>query len=167
MAVFQGRLYLARNTTSGTGVRGPQLFVCDPEKTGASADCDPGDWSLVAPNSTGDTLLTQFNDPDNTSLSLLVATATALYVGFDNASRGVVLLRASMANPVTRAGFMGKGGCSAAQSPAGCEGLGGSGLGVGATRIFDGEVLGASGIESVYLTAGDGTGPAGLFRLRD
>jgi hypothetical protein len=168
LAVFQGRLYLARNTTNSTGVRGPQLFVCGPERTGSTVDCDPGDWSLVAPNSTGDTQLTQFNDPDNVSLSLLVATTNALYVGFDNASRGVVLLRAPTAAPLSRDDFKGAAGCSATQFPAGgCEGLGGNGLGVNVTRIFDGKALGASGTEAVYLTAGDGTGPAGFFRLVD
>ena len=167
LAVFQGKLYLARNTTSSTGVRGPQLFVCGPEKAGSTLDCDPGDWSLVAPNSTGDTQLTQFNDPDNVSLSLLVATANALYVGFDNASRGVVLLRAPTAAPVSRDDFKGREGCSAAQYPSACVGLAGNGLGAGATRIFDGKVLGASGGELVFLTAGDGIGPAGLYRLVD
>ncbi|AKJ04526.1 Flagellar hook-length control protein FliK [Archangium gephyra] len=167
LAVFQGKLYLARNTTSPAGVRGPQLFVCGPERTGSTTDCDPGDWSLVAPNSTGDTLLTQFNDPDNVSLSLLVATANALYVGFDNASRGVVLLRAPTAAPVSRDDFKGREGCSAAQFPSTCEGLAGNGLGAGATRIFDGKVLGASTGERIYLTAGNGVGPAGLYRLVD
>jgi hypothetical protein len=164
LAVFQGRLYLARNTTSTSGVRGPQLFVCNPEKTGASADCDPGDWSLVAPNSTGDTQLTQFNDPENVSLSLLVATANALYVGFDNASRGVVVLRASTPAPVSREDFQGRTGCSAAQFPTGCEGLAGNGLGAGVTRIFDGKAIGTG---AIYLTAGNGTAPAGLFRMLD
>jgi hypothetical protein len=46
-------------------------------------------------------------------------------------------------------------------------GLAGNGLGAGATRIFDGKVLGASGGELVFLTAGDGIGPAGLYRLVD
>ncbi|QRK07057.1 hypothetical protein JQX13_44570 [Archangium violaceum] len=165
LAVFQGRLYLARNISSPAGVKGAQLFVCGPERTGSLTDCDPGDWSLVAPNSTGDTLLTQFNDPGNVSLSLLVATTKALYVGFDNGERGVVLLRAVTAAPLNRDDFKGMGDCSAAQYPAGCEGLGGNGLGVGATRVFDGRTIGGTG--SVYLTAGDGTGPAGLFRLQD
>ncbi|KFA92596.1 hypothetical protein [Archangium violaceum] len=167
LAVFQGKLYLARNTTSSSGVRGPQLFVCGPEKTGSTTDCDPGDWSLVAPNSTGDTQLTQFNDPGNVSMSLLVATANALYVGFDNASRGAVLLRAFTAAPINRDDFKGREGCSAAQFPASCEGLAGNGLGAGATRFFDGKALGASGSESVYLTAGNGLGAARLYRVTD
>ncbi|WP_375765457.1 hypothetical protein NR798_27510 [Archangium gephyra] len=164
LAVFQGKLYLARNTTSTAGVKGPQLFVCNPDRTGTTLDCDPGDWSLVAPNTTGDTQFTQFNDPDNASISLLVATANALYVGFDNASRGAVVLRTSTTAPISRGDFTGKEVCSAALFPTGCEGLGGNGLGAGATRIFDGKALGTG---SLYLTAGNGTGPAGLYRLVD
>jgi hypothetical protein len=164
MAVFQGRLYLARNTTVG-----PQLFMCTPGTTGSTTDCDPGDWSLVAANSTGNTQLSQFDEPDNTALSLLMATPRSLFVGFNNSTKGVVVLRSSGATPVptARADFVGKGGCSAAQLATGCEGVGGNGLGAGATRLFDGVVAGDSGSESLYLTAGNGTGPAGLYRLPD
>ncbi|MGZ3460012.1 MAG: hypothetical protein ACXU86_16080, partial [Archangium sp.] len=123
--------------------------------------------SLVAPNSTGDTQLTQFDDSANTALSLLVATPRSLFVGFDNGSRGAVVFRTSVALPASRSDFTGALGCSAAQYPAGCAGVGGNGLGAGATRLFDAKVIGPTGSESVYLTAGDGTGPAGLFRLLD
>ena len=49
-----------------------------------ATQCDPGDWSLIAANSSGDTQLSQFNNPNNTHISLLAATQTHLYVGFDN-----------------------------------------------------------------------------------
>ncbi|HEY0096263.1 MAG TPA: hypothetical protein VGB96_18180, partial [Archangium sp.] len=159
LAVFQGRLYLARNTTVG-----PQLFACDPAKTGSATDCDPDDWALVAANSTGGSQLTQFDNPANTALSLLVATSRSLFVGFDNGTQGVVVLRTSHPQPALRSDFTGADECSAAQHPAGCEGLGGSGLGEGVTRIFDGKALGTG---TVYLTAGTGSGPAGLYRLVD
>ncbi|MFL5358667.1 hypothetical protein [Archangium sp.] len=164
MAVFQGRLYLARNTTVG-----PQLFMCTPGTSGSTTDCDPGDWSLVAANSTGNTQLTQFDEPGNTALSLLMATSRSLFVGFNNGTKGAVVLRSSGAPPIPTASadFVGKEGCSAAQLAAGCEGVGGNGLGAGATRLFDGVVAGAAGSESLYLTAGDGTGPVGLYRLPD
>ena len=136
-------------------------------RPGSSTDCDPGDWSLVAPNSTGDTQLTQFDDSANAALSLLVATPRLLFVGFDNGSRGVEVWRTSVPLPASRSDFTGALGCSAAQSPAGCEGVGGNGLGAGAMRLFDAQVVGAPGTESVYLTAGDGAGPVGLFRLLD
>ncbi|WP_257447204.1 hypothetical protein [Archangium lipolyticum] len=162
LAVFQGRLYFARNTTVG-----PQLFACDPAGTGSSKDCDPGDWSLVAANSTGDPLLTQFDNPANTALSLLVATSRSLFVGFDNGTQGAVVLRTSQARPAQRSEFTGMEGCSAAQHPTGCAGLEGSGLGVGATRLFDGVAFGPAGDEAACFTAGTGTGPVRLFRLRD
>lgn len=164
MAVFQGRLYLARNTTVG-----PQLFMCTPGTTGSPTDCDPGDWSLVAANSTGNTQLSQFDEPGNTALSLLKATSRSLFVGFNNGTKGAVVLRSSGATPIptARGDFVGTGGCSAAQLASGCEGVGGNGLGAGATRLFDGVVAGATGFESLYLTAGNGTGPAGLYRLPD
>jgi hypothetical protein len=132
-------------------------------------DCDAGDWSLVAANSTGTTPLTQFDDAGNTAISLLVATPRSLFVGFNNAAKGVVVLRTSAAAAATRADFVGKDGCSAAQLSAGCQGLGGYGLGQGAavSRLFDGVVTGATGSESLYLTAGNGTGPVGLYRLMD
>jgi hypothetical protein len=164
MAVFQGRLYLARNTTVG-----PQLFMCTPGTSGSTTDCDPGDWSLVAANSTGNTLLSQFDEPGNTALSLLMATPRSLFVGFNNGTKGAVVLRSSGATPVPTASadFVGKDGCSATQLAAGCAGVGGNGLGTGATRLFDGVVAGAADSESLYLTAGDGTGPVGLYRLPD
>jgi hypothetical protein len=162
MAVFQGRLYLARNTAVG-----PQLFACDPSRTAPAADCDPGDWSLVVPNSAGDTLLTQFDDPANSSVSSLAATASHLYVGFDNSTRGAVLLRTSAATPRTQADFQGRDGCSAASRATGCEGLGGDGLGVGASRFFDALAQEEDGTGAVYLTAGDGAGPVRVFRVAD
>ena len=162
MAVFQGRLYLARNT-----LEGPQLFTCTPAKTAPAEHCDPGDWSLVAPNTTlSDTQLTQFNNPGNQAISLLVATAQHLYVGFDN-PQGFVLLRTAVAAPATVADFQGAGGCSASQHPTGCAGLGGNGLGAGVTRVFQGLVVHLGTTESVYLTAGTGSGPVRVFRITE
>jgi hypothetical protein len=162
MAVFQGRLYLARNT-----LQGPQLFACSPAKTAPVEHCDSEDWSLVAPNTRlSDSQLTQFNNPDNQSLSLLVATARHLYVGFDN-PQGLVLLRTASATPATVADFQGVAGCSATLHPQGCAGLGGSGLGAGATRVFHGLAVDLGSTEAVYLTAGTGSGPVSVFRLTE
>ena len=71
--------------------------------TGSTTECDPGDWSLVAANSTGNTLLTQFDEPGNTALSLLMATSRSLFVGFNNGTKGAVVLRSSGATPVPTA----------------------------------------------------------------
>ena len=162
-AAFGGRLYAARNTTSG-----PQLWGCDPALSGAAGTCEPNDWSLVAPNSTGDVLLTQFNDPGNTRVTLLAATATHLYVGFNNGARGVMLFRTASPAPASPADFSGTAGCSAALSPASCEGFGLAGLGGGAlvTRIYSAIVLPYGGSEYLYLVAGDGVGAVRVFRVQ-
>jgi hypothetical protein len=160
LAVFKGRLYMARNT-----LEGPQLFACAPEKTAPANDCDPGDWSLVAPNTRlSDSQLTQFSNPGNQSLSLLVATAQYLYVGFDN-PQGLVLLRTASAAPATEADFQGGGGCSATQHPQGCAGLSGNGLGADVTRVFQGLAVELGSTGAVYLTAGTGSGPVSVFRI--
>ncbi len=168
MAVFGGRLYLARNTTAG-----PQLLVCTPATGGAPTQCDPGDWALVAPNTLApmDKLLTQFDNPANTSLALLVATGKHLYVGFNNASQGVVLLRSEGTAPSTQADFRGTRGCLASQhASGGCAGLGGNGLGVATPRVshlFDGVALTFGGADFVYVTAGDGSAAVRVFRVVD
>jgi hypothetical protein len=46
-------------------------------------------------------------------------------------------------------------------------GLGGNGLGVGATRIFDGVASSLGGTEALYLTAGNGSSAVRLFRTMD
>jgi hypothetical protein len=163
LAVFKGRLYAGRNTTTG-----PQLWACTPGADGAKDLCDPGDWTLVAANSTGDGSLSQFDNPDNTRISLVSATADHLYVGFDNAKQGLVVFRSNSTAPGARSDFEGESGCPASAHPATCEGLGGNGLGsAGNTRVLHGVALGFSGKDYVYLVAGDGTGPVKVFRIRD
>jgi len=156
MAVLGGRLYAARNTTAG-----PQLWACSP---GADLVCDPPDWSLLAPNDLGDTTLSQFNDPQNTRITLLAATSTRLYVGYNNTA-GLVLYRSRVNPPASRADFEGTAGCDASLAPSSCDGLGGRGLGAGATRIFDGRVIASGGKDYVYLTAGNGSTGFRVYRL--
>jgi hypothetical protein len=102
MASFKGRLYAARNTTAG-----PQLWGCNPATGGSATDCDPGDWFLVAANSSGDLQLSQFNNPGSTRIALLAATPDFLYVGYDNPS-GIQVFRTSSATPLARADFEGE-----------------------------------------------------------
>jgi len=156
LAVLGGKLYAARNTTAG-----PQLWVCAP---GPNLACDPPDWTLLAPNDVGDPTLSQFDDPQNAAVTLLVATSTRLYVGYNNAS-GLVLYRSRGNAPSSRADFEGAGSCDASTAPASCDGLGGRGLGVGATRIFDGRALTYGGTDYVYLTAGTGNAGFKVYRL--
>jgi hypothetical protein len=156
VAIWNGRLYAARNTTAG-----PQLWVCDP---GADGECASGDWQLVAPNVKLDRALTQFDDGGNKTISLLAATASHLYVGFDNAA-GVQLYRAATATPINQGDFAGAAGCNAAQHASGCAGIGGAGLGAGATRFFDGKALTFPSGEQLFVSAGDGAAAARLFRF--
>jgi hypothetical protein len=151
-AVFGGQLFVARNTTAG-----PQLWTCSP----SGGKCSSGDWSLVAPNSSGDTQLTQFNDTTLTSITMLVATSSYLYVGFDSAS-GVQVFRTTNPAVTTRAGFEGQNGCAASNHPASCTGYGGAGLGdVANTRIFDAKAIASS----VWLTTGSGSNAVALVEL--
>lgn len=149
MAVFQGRLYAARNTSDG-----PQLWGCDPQAAGSSNDCDAGDWFLIAPNTTGDSDLTQFNNPNNDDIGFLAATSTSLYVGFNNNTDGVVVFRAITAAPVNRGDFLGAGDCSAGAHPATCVGVGENGFGNSMVGFADGVSLDFGTTEGVYVTVG-------------
>jgi hypothetical protein len=138
---YGGRLYAARNT-----IAGPQLWACAP---GADGVCDPGDWSFIAPNGSGDAQLTQFDDPASSAISLLAASSTHLYVGFDNAG-GVGVFRSALTAPALRSDF---------------ERVGPPGLGLSATRIFDAKALVFAGSQSIYATVGDGASPLKLVRF--
>jgi hypothetical protein len=157
IVAFGGHLFAARNTTGG-----PQLWSCDPVPAVDSQQCEPSEWSLVAPNTSGDARFTQFNDAGNTAITLLVATASHLYVGFNNAN-GVRIYRTQTATASTAADFTGHQGCSLAQ--AGCTGLGGNGLGASVTRLFDSHAFTYSAAEWVYLSAGTGSAGPRLYRL--
>jgi hypothetical protein len=132
MTVFSGRLYLARNTTSG-----PQVWVC------AALACGPLDWTLFAPNATGN--LTLFDDPSLATISLLTASTQHLFVGLD-APAGVALYR------------------SRNDPPTGFAPFGTPGLGAGVTQILDGRAVTLSR-EQVYVTARTPTGPVQVFRF--
>ena len=157
MVAFGSRFFAARNTTTG-----PQLWSCNPALGADPAQCESGDWSLVAPNSSGDTQLTQFNNASNSAITLLVATAQHLYLGFNDAA-GVQIFRTAIPSASARSDFTGQAGCNAAT--ASCRGLGGDGLGAGATRLFDGHAFTYSQLEWVYLSAGDGSTAPRIFRL--
>jgi hypothetical protein len=162
VAVYNGRLYAGRNTTAG-----PQLWACDPTISGDNGQCEPGDWKLVAANTTGDAALTQLNNASNTRITLVASTPTHLYLGFDNA-QGVVLFRSAAAAPATAADFTGESGCSATAHPAGCTGIGGNGLGSASnTRLFDAVGASFTGASYLYLTAGSGSGPVRVYRVPD
>jgi hypothetical protein len=165
LVTFGGRVYLARNTTAG-----PQLWRCDPAivsspAPAAATQCDPGDWSLVAPNAARDPNLTQFDDASHAKLTLLAATSSRLYLGFD-AADGLRVFRSAVADPRGRGDFEGTGDCRMDSSS--CTPFGSRGFGeLTNARVFDASALDVDGTESVYVTAGDGSVPVRVYRLLD
>jgi hypothetical protein len=156
-------LFLARNVQGTAPAVVPQLWKCDPTQGGDATACDPFDWSLAAPNATGDQALTQLGDPNNGAIGLLLATQRYLYLGFDNAVTGLQLFRTEVV-PATLGAFRGRDGCVAGAT--GCQGLGGNGFGAPAvTRLFGAAALTSVGSTTVYVAAGDATGPLRLYAL--
>ena len=155
MVSFGGRLFAARNTN----VFGPQLWSCAPATAGGP--CNAGDWTLIAPDL--DPNVSQFGNPNNKAVAFLAATATHLYVGFDNAVDGIVVYRTATAAASSRADFTGQLGCSAALAT--CQGLGTNGLGATLTDIADAKALSFNGQDYLYLSASVGAGPARVYRI--
>ena len=154
---WNGRLYAIRNTSSG-----PQLWSCDPAGGTEPVACDPTDWTLLAADAT---YRTRLGYPGVTAASMLLATATHLYVGLDDPARGLHVFRTRVALPGV-SDFTGRDGC-AAGTP-GCQGLGGDGLGAPAflTRILDAKVVtAADGRVDLFLTAGNGNSPFRVIRM--
>ena len=158
VAVWNGRLFAIRNTTGG-----PQLWCCEPGRRGDPLVCDASDWYLVAGDAT---YRTRLGKPTATAASLLVATPTHLFVGLDDPTGGVHLFRTAVPDPTAASDFTGRDGCLA--GTAGCEGIGGDGFGAPAqlVRIFDAKAIPTpDGRTDVYLTTGDGIGPARVLRV--
>jgi hypothetical protein len=155
---WKGRLFAIRNTTTG-----PQLWRCDPAAGTDPLGCDRADWTLVAADaSTG--YRTRFGKPGARAATLLLATATHLWVGLDDDS-GVHLFRTAADAPAFASDFVGQGGCIAGTP--GCEGFGGDGFGApGAnTRFLDAKVVTWSGGTDLVLAVGDGSGPVKIVRV--
>jgi hypothetical protein len=158
VAVWNGRLFAIRNTSTG-----PQLWGCQPGRRGDPLVCDPSDWHLVAADAT---YRTRLGKATATAASLLVATPTHLFFGLDDATGGVHLFRTAAADPAAASDFTGRDGCLAGTT--GCEGIGGDGFGAPGrlVRIFDAKAIPTSeGHTDVYLTTGDGIGPVHVIRV--
>lgn len=153
---WRGRLYAIRNTYTG-----PQLWRCDPAAGTDPAGCDRADWTLLAADAS---LRTRFG-ADDAIATLLLATQTDLWIGFDGPQSGIRLFRSSAEVPAAASDFTGKDGC-AAGAP-GCEGVGGNGFGAPAalTRIFDAKAVDWSGGTDLILSAGNGTEPVRIVRV--
>ena len=137
MAVFNGNLYIARNTTGISG--GPQLWKYD----GST-------WSLIADNGSG---ITNMSVAGNTEISLLVANGDRLYMGFDNLGTGVQIFRtkSSVTDPATESDF---------------EQVSTSGLGDGFNnkKIFHGLSISGGGIDYLWVLCGKTAGKLRLYR---
>jgi hypothetical protein len=157
VATWNGRLFALRNTSSG-----PQLWCCDPGVRGDPLLCDPSDWYLVAADGT---FRTRLASATATAASLLVATPTHLFVGFDDPVAGIHVFRTAAARPTAASDFTGRDGCAAGTD--GCEGMGGDGLGAMLSQIFDAKaIVTPGGRTDLYLTAGDGAGgPVHVVRI--
>jgi hypothetical protein len=143
-AVWQEKLYLARNTAAAV----PELWVFTPrhDGTGAFLGCalDRSDWRLVATN---------LGDAGNTHLTALFASERYLYVGYDNAA-GVQLWRTEAADP-READFVGP--------------LAGPGLGAPSSNphFFDARAISDGTLDHVWVTVGSGDVPVGVYRISE
>jgi hypothetical protein len=162
LAAFAGRLFAIRNVYLGgsNGVAGGELWMCRPATLdlGLSIQCGPLDWTLVVPASAA-----------RGNATVLVATSTHLYLGF-NGTSGVQLFRTSNPAPSGLADFQGAAGCAA--GTAGCQGQGGDGFGDASLKRF----LGAHAFDFgagplLYVSVGDTAAippaPARLFRITE
>jgi hypothetical protein len=153
---WKGQLYAIRNTYAG-----PQLWRCDPAAGTDASGCDRADWTLVAADASN---LSRFGRADAVA-SLLLATETDLWIGFDGDVHGIGLFRTSAEVPSAASDFRGRDGCSAGSPD--CQGIGGDGFGAPATftRIFDGKAIEWSGGTDLVLAAGNGSGPVRIVRV--
>lgn len=146
LATFGGRLFAGRNTTTG-----PQLWSCQPATSDTAAQCESGDWTLVAPNAVGDVRLTQFDDAQLTSITMITATPQHLYIGFDSTA-GVRVFRTALTTATVHSDF---------------EAVSSAGLGTPArTRILDGKAITTGTSTAVWLTLGSGTSALSLVTLQ-
>ncbi|EKR09519.1 lipoprotein adhesin LigB [Leptospira kirschneri] len=170
-AEFNGRLYVTRTIcvtkedhsglrqslqtlkgcTDGSYTnRRPQLWKCDPTLTGDTTTCEAKDWSLVGDNGTG---FTNFGDDSNHSMTMVVASGSYLYVGFDN-ENGIQIWRTNLENP---------GSSSHDWEPIGIGGL----RDVTNRQIYS-AISGMNfGVNFVYISVGNKDQPVKIYRQQN
>ncbi|WP_016761883.1 Ig-like domain-containing protein [Leptospira kirschneri] len=170
-AEFNGRLYVTRTIcvtkedhsglrqslqtlkgcTDGSYTnRRPQLWKCDPTLTGDTTTCEAEDWSLVGDNGTG---FTNFGDDSNHSMTMVVASGSYLYVGFDN-ENGIQIWRTNLENP---------GSSSHDWEPIGIGGL----RDVTNRQIYS-AISGMNfGVNFVYISVGNKDQPVKIYRQQN
>ena len=168
-AVFQNKLFVARNVCEGftpaTGVatggtacpaanRRTQLWKCTP---GANLTCEPGEWTLVADNGSGNSTM---GASGNTSITMLVTNGGYLYVGFEKADqsapRGIQVWRTSAADPSAAGDF----------SQVSTTGLAPVDDFTNIS-IFDSKSFNFSGTNYLYMTVGKAGGIVKVFRQQN
>ncbi|EMN40261.1 lipoprotein adhesin LigB [Leptospira interrogans] len=170
-AEFNGRLYVTRTIcvtkedhsglrqslqtvkgcTDGSYTnRRPQLWKCDPTLTGDTTTCEAEDWSLVGDNGTG---FTNFGDDSNHSMTMMVASGSYLYIGFDN-ENGIQIWRTNLENP---------GSSSHNWEPIGIGGL----RDVTNRQIYS-AISGMNfGVNFVYISVGNKNKPVKIYRQQN
>ncbi|EKR27720.1 bacterial Ig-like domain, group 2 [Leptospira interrogans serovar Bataviae str. L1111] len=170
-AEFNGRLYVTRTIcvtkedhsglrqslqtvegcTDGSYTnRRPQLWKCDPTLTGDTTTCEAEDWSLVGDNGTG---FTNFGDNSNHSMTMMVASGSYLYIGFDN-ENGIQIWRTNLENP---------GSSSHNWEPIGIGGL----RDVTNRQIYS-AISGMNfGVNFVYISVGNKNKPVKIYRQQN
>lgn len=169
---FEQQLYLARNACAQNQIDFtcreslcnddvactnpvPQLWKCTPELSGDPDECDNADWGIVA-GSGANSDQTNLGDANNRQISLLIAHAGALYLGFDNPVSGVELwrTRGGITDPATAVDF---------------EQVGADGLGDPAarTRFFSSASVSEAALRYLYIAAGNTGAAVQLFVQQD
>jgi len=170
MAVFQSKLFIARNTCEGytcpdlatddctcpAANRHAQIWKCTPATVSGpdpatATACDAGDWTLVANNGSGQTSM---GDSNNKTISLVVTNGSYLYVGFDNTTTGVQVWRTNALDPLAAGDF---------------SKIGGDGLGAASNnlQIFDAMSSVYSVTNYLYLTTGKSGGIVKVYRQQN
>ncbi|MCB1157113.1 MAG: hypothetical protein KDK45_06380, partial [Leptospiraceae bacterium] len=169
---FQGKLFVIRNACMQAlwdnscafssncsddmlcpaGQEVPQLWKCDPGLSGNANECDSGDWTLVAQNSS--TGKTNFGDTNNNKITMVAGNGDYLYVGFDNVSTGIEVWRTNVTNPSLESDFSQIGGD-------------GFGSGTNITEIYDHVSLNNGSVYYLYLSIGKNSVPVRVHRQQN
>ncbi|EQA72229.1 Ig-like domain-containing protein [Leptospira noguchii] len=130
--------------------RRPQLWKCDPTLTGDKTSCEADDWSLVGDNGTG---FTNFGNVSNHSMTMVVASGSYLYVGFDN-ENGIQIWRTNLQNPD--------------HSSNSWEQVGRNGLGdITNRQIYSAITVSNLGVNYVYVSTGQSNQPVKVYRQQN
>lgn len=163
LLIYNEKLYMARNVTSGTPnnyarLRG-ELWKCDPTRGGLDTTnpdtCEPEDWTRIISGSETDLP----GGGAGAAISLLQNNGTGkLYVGFDNAVDGVSVWRIASINPSGTTGTM----VSAGWARQGLPGLSNS-----HKKLYSSATINDGTYDYIYLTAGDDSNAIKVYRQRE